>query len=519
MKKIYYFLAPLIMLLAIVSCTNEVTENIVATETQELPKLKTAGDGKYDVLGYGYDVTTEMYKVYPNSPTKYLPILDIQKFINANPGRFNSPSVSTSDANLYQGSNYINYKEDIIKKNKVNIGLWGMVENATKESTFNLDWEQGNRDIYSITSTDGYASVDFYQYIRRYFVDATPNELSKYLSNTFDEDLNKLSANEIIKKYGTHVLTDFTTGGIAKAKFKCSFTEEYQETQKTNITKGGLSLNLEKFGVSYSAENTTETKEYYTKKTNEWYFNIKIIGGSGNGLSYTIDSEGKSSTTVNLGDWSKSINTTNAEVVNINWGKTYPIYEFITDPTKKAQIKQAYMNYIDSKKVEMYEVRPLYRLYKPNNSFYTTYYDEALIYQNQYGYKWDADYTHYVQGYVFAKKYNDDMVPLYRLYKKGNSFYTTSYEEAMLHINKFGYKFDADHSPYIQGYVFAEKYKDKYSKDMVPLYRLYKGNSFYTTSYAEAQIYIKKYGYKYDADNSPYIQGYLIPYGPTANFK
>lgn len=83
MKKSYYLLG---FLPLFYSCS----------EIEDLPNVessvsnvttRTAGDGKYDVLGYGYDVTEE----YMGEHSVRLKVLDVNAFIKENEGRFDNP--------------------------------------------------------------------------------------------------------------------------------------------------------------------------------------------------------------------------------------------------------------------------------------------------------------------------------------------------------------------------------------------------------------------------------------------
>lgn len=48
---------------------------------------RAAGDGIYDVLGYGYDITSD----YLGEASVRQPVLDVEAFIRDNKGRFDNP--------------------------------------------------------------------------------------------------------------------------------------------------------------------------------------------------------------------------------------------------------------------------------------------------------------------------------------------------------------------------------------------------------------------------------------------
>lgn len=62
-------------------------------------------------------------------------------------------------------------------------------------------------------------------------------------------------------------------------------------------------------------------------------------------------------------------------------GKTYPIYELIADATKREEIRLAVNRYIESQKIEILELEPLYNIYnrKTGNNFNVAGYDLKTI--------------------------------------------------------------------------------------------------------------------------------------------
>ena len=55
------------------------------SEKEVMPRA--AGDGIYDVLGYGYDITSD----YLGEASVRQPVLDVEAFIRDNKGRFDNP--------------------------------------------------------------------------------------------------------------------------------------------------------------------------------------------------------------------------------------------------------------------------------------------------------------------------------------------------------------------------------------------------------------------------------------------
>ena len=87
MKKFCYLLG---FLLLFYSCSE--MENLPNVESSvSNVTTRAAGDGVYDVLGYGYDITDD----YMGENSTRLKILDVEAFVKANPWRLCRNSVAT----------------------------------------------------------------------------------------------------------------------------------------------------------------------------------------------------------------------------------------------------------------------------------------------------------------------------------------------------------------------------------------------------------------------------------------
>ena len=90
MKKIHWLFG---LLLSICYSCSELDDFSVESTSESLstPTTRYAGDEKYDVLGYGYDITDD----YMGENSTRLKILDVEAFVKANPWRLCRNSVAT----------------------------------------------------------------------------------------------------------------------------------------------------------------------------------------------------------------------------------------------------------------------------------------------------------------------------------------------------------------------------------------------------------------------------------------
>ena len=90
--------------------------------------------------------------------------------------------------------------------------------------------------------------------------------LSRYLSSNFVSDLGKYSADQIVAKYGTHVLTNITVGGSYIAYYKSAIIEENTGTEKKQTVSAGAKYNMSKVGLDFDGTWSTTTITEANKK-------------------------------------------------------------------------------------------------------------------------------------------------------------------------------------------------------------------------------------------------------------
>ncbi len=532
MKK-YYLL--FVLITGLLSCTDNSLMDEMPNKNKTDVSLKVRGDGKYESVGYGYDITD----VYLGETAVKMQVVDVESFVKAdNAHRFHREFIGLTSQREFYGETYIDYLNEIIRKSnyKGSVAYNSTVkaENSEKPNTkdatstdgasFSGSAAKDNISKHSYSTKYSFGRGDVLKRQAKVTLDATPDKLSNYLSKSFREDLQTLSADLLVVKYGTHVILDITVGGMYVAEYKSAIVHLGSTDSRTKVLESGLKLAYKGVGIDFSTSNsTTETTVLNTKNT-DWMCKIECWGGSTNGVSVTVSPTEPPKQTFNYGEWTKSVDDTHSVLVDVNWNATYPIYDFVADPVKKAQITVAMEKYIVDRKLgKILELIPLYRLYNPKSGdvFCTTFYDEAKIHVNLGHYVWDNGYKSMnispIQGYLL-KNQAEGTVPLYRLYnpRSGDVFCTGFYDEAKKHVQSGSAGWDNGHAGMnktsIQGYIYRNQVAGT-----IPLYRLYDGknNSFCLSYYDETKIYVDLgyYGWDngYAGMNKTPIQGYLYP--------
>ncbi len=125
MKKHFFYL---IILIGLFSCNNdELLFNDAKQQSKDGLELKSSGDGKYDLLGFGYDVTGE----YLNDESSRFQVVDIDEFlkVEANKSSYNEKGALATVSNMYSGATSEDFLKEIKTKNKIgtngsfNIGI------------------------------------------------------------------------------------------------------------------------------------------------------------------------------------------------------------------------------------------------------------------------------------------------------------------------------------------------------------------------------------------------------------
>lgn len=425
--------------------------------------LAVAGDGKWDLLGHGYDVTGELFE---RKNTSKVSIIDIDRFYAAYPTRIVTPTDTKGGYNVYYGANAYDYVNEVNKKQTFGgNGTRGDDKDDKRlyaTANFSLTNDKNNSTTYS--SKHSFATYESWFRIKSldFTDDVTTDLLKNYLTPDFLAYISNYSAEEIVRTYGTHILLGIDIGGRLKYDYKGAIIKESTLEYKRNAIKAGFSIGIAKmFSINLSTDLTTEEKTTISNETTEKLFEGTFYGGNNSGTSFSGDALGNTSQSINLVSWQQSINTSNASLIGIN--RSVPIYEFITDPVKKQQVKDAVEKYILDRQITLLPTL-LYEYYNgvTNRHAYSLRDDMQGL--------WSNYYRNGEPFRAFSIPYNG-AVPLYQFYDPGydNRVLTTNRTPGLL-----TYRYDG-----IICYVYTTNVPGS-----VPVYEFYNpsGGHLYTTN-------------------------------------
>ena len=328
--------------------------------------LAVAGDGKWDLLGHGYDVTGELFE---RKNTSKVSIIDVNRFYTDYSTRIVTPTDTKGGYNVYYGANAYDYVNEVNKKQTFGgKGTRGDDKSDTSlyaTANFSLTNDKQNSNTYN--GKYSYATYESWYRIKSidFTDDVTTDLLKNYLTPDFLAYLSNYSAEQIVQTYGTHILLGIDIGGRLKYDYRGSVVKESTFDKKLKSIKAGFSIGIAKiFSIDLSTDLTTEEKTTISNETTEKLFSGTFYGGNNSGTSFSGDALGNTSQSINLVTWQQSINASNASLIGIN--RSAPIYEFITDPVKKAAVKTAVEKYIADRQIRL--TSPKLQLY----DFYST---------------------------------------------------------------------------------------------------------------------------------------------------
>jgi len=324
MKFCYLGIAGLLLSLTFGSCKKDISLQDIDANAKTEPRY--AGDNMYDLLGFGYDVTKE----YASSNSSTYKVIDIAKLAKDAPDRV-VPDLNVSQYAEYNaGGNAAEYSRSLSMKHSVTVKY--LVFGGTLDLSFKSTGTKSSKYSYASAS----------QYIRqkRLKFDA-PRDLikSSYLTSVFKSDVASMSPQQLVSKYGTHILSDIILG----AKLNVYYKSENYSANKTLAVEAGLKTNglIKVFGFSTEG-NTQDTYTWANSNYNQTLYYTTVGGDGSKGLfgEITLDN---SAPKVNIAHWQSSCTRDNAALIQIGYDGFIPLNELISDQTKSTAVK----NYID----------------------------------------------------------------------------------------------------------------------------------------------------------------------------
>ena len=171
---------------------------------------KQISDEDVQYLGYGYDVTSGKAVSDPDALSLAYPILDVDNAELRNYAREFSSSLTQ----------YQSYSSKSLSEVAANYGttLAGGVSGKIQMVTFGAETRFNMQTKWSKTFAEEFSYYSIYAKNRTVLFQTTPETLSTYLHKDFLKAIRNIDeiadADNVFKKYGTHLVTGYDLGGI-----------------------------------------------------------------------------------------------------------------------------------------------------------------------------------------------------------------------------------------------------------------------------------------------------------------
>lgn len=299
----------------------------------------TFTDETFHALGYGYDITGKY--AHPDWIRKK--VVDAQKFEDEhyNDVMHHWKLFVHGGAGTHTGS-----REDITSKLLENEKIITGNSTAGYKNIFKAMFETPFENDTTYTDLRYYYAMDAFvsSWYEHYFDLRSYQDLAilfNYLTDEFKSDLNSKSADEIIKLYGTHVLMDIVVGWRQDFYYRSTSNSYLQERM---VSASGRFLNSTPgIWMKPIPEDFKEKENLYTEyvsgvnpieSPNAWMFDITNYDDK---VKFDLRENTiarESTVLVDFGQRSMK-------------GAVIPIYEFVTDASKKEALSKAYQTYLN----------------------------------------------------------------------------------------------------------------------------------------------------------------------------
>ena len=331
MKKLFLFMSWVMLILS--GCADE---DIIERNSPSFPQsvnTRSAGDGVYDILGYGYDITGP----YLDTKSSRAIVFDTNKLFEK--GLITPYKLEESRFRYSSGKDVIDFTTNMSSSLQMSTpGILKVIGGASLNIAF------GGNSHYNSDYSFAYCTQ---QYIdSRYRIsEADINVLKTCLTKQFIERLSTYTPEQIVEEYGTHVLKDIYLG----AKFEVYYMAKSTSSSKKESINAGLGASLFSLFKMDGKFQYDESLAITNKEQSLYYFTIG--GDPAVGVQGSLNPE--NSPSIDIGKWMASVKSSTPKFIDVdnNSQSFIPIYELVTDPTKKQTLKAYIDNYIKSKEV------------------------------------------------------------------------------------------------------------------------------------------------------------------------
>jgi len=292
--------------------------------------IGSSGDSINGLLGYGYDATGFCDTISVRA--KVLESLPNGDTFHGNPNS-TFPTL-ISGASFTELTNKINNPNLFSESGTALVlHLKSLLKLATKSDSINPN--------YAFT----YYAATYINSHRKFYYGA---DVQKYVTSTFKNDIAALSAQELVAKYGTHILNDVYTGTRFEVLYRCRFASYSSESNCEQLFYNRMKQYMG--GVFGIYDSTIGSNTALSQTSEQLIYNS---GGSSKKLCGVINASDYNPDSIRV-DVGQIFNSKNlkTQFISIGTDGILPLYELISDATKKQEVKTYIEKYMSASSVK-----------------------------------------------------------------------------------------------------------------------------------------------------------------------
>lgn len=306
--------------------------NLIVPENLYDP-IEPQGDPIYNVIGYGYDVTGK----FNDASSIRGNVVDLAAYVEGEKPKNFAPWTSTAfwhDSYDAENAEVLARKlsaESEVTKDK---SLYGgtIIEFFPQTTAFSEKYVYGY-----------YSQYLQYKSFRFFIDDELVATFRKYLSPSFQSDVQNLSSEMLVKKYGTHVLANIVLG----AKLDIIYQAETNDNDRSGVQRNGYDAAIKTtFGLWTSRIDEIDSAKL--RKVKSPSLSFRVAGGDPSKIKVIESSKGLR---VDFNDWLKSAETQNHVFIKVN--STIPLFSFIAEEGKRTEVQDYITTYLKNNEVKM----------------------------------------------------------------------------------------------------------------------------------------------------------------------
>lgn len=309
--------------------------NVIIPENLNIP-TEPQGDPTYNVIGYGYDATG----ILNDASSIRGQVVNIAAYVEGEkkhdsliPSRTTSFWYDSFDANNAEVLiKKLSAKSDAIKGKSLYAG--------TISESFPKTNASSEKYVY------GYYSLYLQYKSFRFFInDDLVAKFRKYLSPSFESDVQTLSPELMIKKYGTHLLVEIALG----AKLDILYQAEPSGEDRSDLQKSGYDAAVRTtFGFWTPTSSFSKIDSAKLRKIKSPALSFRVAGGDPSKIHVIKSTQGLR---INTTDWLKSAETQNH--VFIKTMSTIPLYSLIENENRRSELQAYIATYLENKEFKL----------------------------------------------------------------------------------------------------------------------------------------------------------------------